>query len=347
MPAINPITIVGGGLAGLALGIGLRQHSVPVLIREAGDYPRHRVCGEFISGQGQSALRNLNLLELFHNAGARVASTSAFFSASKSFPVRALPQPAICLSRFVLDDLLAKKFLHSGGEMVRGLRWQEGELGAGVVRASGRRSRAVENGWRWFGLKAHAQKVNLSADLEMHLVPQGYVGLCRLKNGETNVCGLFRRRKDEPNVSQGIVERLRDKAGSILHERLKFAVWDEQSICAVGGLSLSPRCVRTLDECCIGDALTMIPPITGNGMSMAFESAEIALLPLVAYSKGEISWEAARQAINERCDLHFARRLRVAKWLQRGLFQPWFQTMVLPMALNWNALWKLTFAVTR
>ena len=53
---MKPITIVGGGLAGLTLGIGLRQRGVPVTIWEAGRYPRHRVCGEFISGNGQAVL---------------------------------------------------------------------------------------------------------------------------------------------------------------------------------------------------------------------------------------------------------------------------------------------------
>jgi NADPH-dependent 2,4-dienoyl-CoA reductase/sulfur reductase-like enzyme len=45
MPFAKSITIVGGGLAGLTLGIGLRQRSVPVTIQEAANYPRHRVCG--------------------------------------------------------------------------------------------------------------------------------------------------------------------------------------------------------------------------------------------------------------------------------------------------------------
>ena len=69
MAALKPITIVGGGLAGLTLGIGLRQQGVPVTVWEAGQYPRHRVCGEFISGCGQNVLARLGLLESFRHAG--------------------------------------------------------------------------------------------------------------------------------------------------------------------------------------------------------------------------------------------------------------------------------------
>ncbi|MCB9898586.1 MAG: NAD(P)-binding protein, partial [Planctomycetes bacterium] len=57
----RPITIVGGGLAGLTLGIALRRHDVPVLLDEAGRYPRHRVCGEFVNGRGREVLRALRL----------------------------------------------------------------------------------------------------------------------------------------------------------------------------------------------------------------------------------------------------------------------------------------------
>ena len=58
---MKPVTIIGGGLAGLTLGIGLRQHGVPATIIEAGNYPRHRVCGEFVSGRGQATLARLGL----------------------------------------------------------------------------------------------------------------------------------------------------------------------------------------------------------------------------------------------------------------------------------------------
>src|SRR5271157_5302713 len=79
MSANQRIQIVGGGLAGLTLGIALRQQGVPVTIWEAGHYPRHRVCGEFISGRGQQVLARLGLEAAFHEGGACLAHRAAFF----------------------------------------------------------------------------------------------------------------------------------------------------------------------------------------------------------------------------------------------------------------------------
>src|ERR1035438_30145 len=103
MAGAKSITIVGGGLAGLTLGIGLRQRGARVTICEAGNYPRHRVCGEFINGRGQATLDRLGLREMIDRAGAVSARTTAFFSATQSTAPRPLPSPAICLSRFTPD----------------------------------------------------------------------------------------------------------------------------------------------------------------------------------------------------------------------------------------------------
>jgi len=45
MAEAKRITIICGGLAGLTLGIALRQCEVAVTICEAGHYPSHRVSG--------------------------------------------------------------------------------------------------------------------------------------------------------------------------------------------------------------------------------------------------------------------------------------------------------------
>ena len=346
MTPAQPITIVGGGLAGLTLGIGLRQRGVPVTVWEAGRYPRHRVCGEFISGGGQRSLARLGLLGGLETAGAGAATSAAFFAGKALVAARPLPAAALCVSRFILDDWLAREFQRLGGDLRSGVRWA-GEFGAGVVRASGRRVEPVTDGWRLFGLKVHARGVALDADLEMHFVPAGYVGLCRLLGGEVNICGLFRSAAPVPDLALRWRDWLGGSADSVLHARLAGAKFDDDSFCSVAGLGLRPRRATQRHECSIGDALTMIPPVTGNGMSMAFESAELAVEPLVKFSHGELDWAAAQQEIARACDRTFTARLRWAAWLQRALFQPSARAALLFLAARSERLWRGIFARTR
>jgi 2-polyprenyl-6-methoxyphenol hydroxylase-like FAD-dependent oxidoreductase len=345
MASSRPITIVGGGLAGLTLGIGLRQQDIPVAVWEAGNYPRHRVCGEFISGNGPSVLRRLGLEKLFREAGAIEADTATFISGANRSPVRKLPMPALCLSRYSMDALLAGEFRKCGGVLHRGQRWRSNGEDEGVVHASGREPHPTENGWRWFGLKAHAKNVNLSADLEMHVSADNYVGVNRIDGGEVNVCGLFRARPGEK--SEMGFESLRGKPGSTLHDRLASAKFDESSFCSVAGLSLKPQRAHAKPGCYLGDAITMIPPVTGNGMSMAFESAEIAVGPLSDYSRGEMDWLEAQAVIARDCDVAFAQRLKWARRLQWLMFSPLLMRLPGRIVLGSDRLWELLFAKTR
>ena len=343
----KPITIVGGGLAGLTLGIGLRRQGVPVTVWEAGHYPRHRVCGEFISGRGQESLTRLNVRGLLEQAGARSAATAAFFSTRQSSLPRPLPSRAMCLSRFTMDHALAVEFKKMGGVLREGQRWRDEDFGESIVRATGRRAQAKENGSRWFGLKVHARNVELIADLEMHVSPRGYVGLCRVDGGAVNVCGLFRRRTDEDSAPPTRREWLRGEPGSPLHRRLAAAEFEESSFCAVAGISLRPQRAVMRAECCVGDAITMIPPVTGNGMSMAFESAELAIAPLTAWSRGEMPWAGAQQAVAAQCDAAFGRRLAWAKWLQRMMLMPSLQNVLVRFVTHSEWFWRTAFERTR
>lgn len=367
MIAAKPITIIGGGLAGLTLGIALRQRGVPVTIWEAGRYPRHRVCGEFISGNGLVVLERLGLRAGFEKAGAFQAGTAQFIAGSNRSPVREIP-PALCLSRYEMDRLLAEEFQRLGGELRVGERWNA-PLTEGVIRASGRRPQPTEQGWRWFGLKAHARGVTLNADLEMHISSNSYVGVNRINGGEVNVCGLFRARAGEEGLflksvsgkvgesesgmgtsrvsAESKFELLRGAMGSSLRERLANAEFDDNSFCSVAGLSLQPKRVDGTNELCIGDALTMIPPATGNGMSMAFESAEMAVEPLVAFCRARIPWQQALQKAAEDCDAAFAGRLRWARVLQGLMFSPVTRTSIGALLLRSQTLWDQMFKHTR
>jgi len=131
--------------------------------------------------------------QLLLDAGATFAREAIFFFGRAATPRRSITPAALCLSRFKMDALLAKRFVDCGGELQQKKACRERHFGEGVVRASGRCIQPVDNGWRWFGLKVHARNVNLGADLEMHCLTNRYVGMNRVEEGKVNVCGLFRR----------------------------------------------------------------------------------------------------------------------------------------------------------
>lgn len=343
---MKSITIIGGGLAGLSLGIALRRQDVPTMVYEAARYPRHRVCGEFVSGAGQQAIERLGLVRQLTEAGARLAEDAAFFWPRNSSPPRRLPTPALCLSRYAMDAALADEFRKSGGTLVENHRWRGNAEDEGIVRATGRQSYVYDRGWKWIGLKAHATHVSLSADLEMHVAKNAYVGICQLSGGVVNICGLVRRSARDKTALRP-TEWLRGNQGDTLHERLANAVFEPLSVCAVAGLCLRPTAEQHQNECRIGDALTMIPPITGNGMSMAFEAAQIAVGPLAEYARGHLSWPEAGAEVRRLCVAAFRARLAWAAWLQILLFSPIVRTRVGVHLLGSKTLWNLLFQRTR
>jgi 2-polyprenyl-6-methoxyphenol hydroxylase-like FAD-dependent oxidoreductase len=292
-------------------------------------------------------LRALGLLETLEKAGARRSGTAAFTLGGQACPVRELPQPALCLSRHVLDATLANRFRGLGGDLHCGRRWSKATNLEGQVRATGRRVQPETDGWRWFGLKAHARNVPLAADLEMHFAANSYVGLCRLPDGEINVCGLFRRKTSGPSLPGDSIERLQVELPADLLARMEGAEWDPLSFCSVGGLPFRAVMKPGAGEFCVGDALVMTPPITGNGMSMAFESAGLAVEPLIAYSTGRISWSSACEVAASISWKAFRRRLRVAGWLHAGLFHSATRLWLRPCVGRSDFLWRLLFRATR
>jgi len=349
MKPAEPITILGGGLSGLTLGLLLREQGIPVSVIEAGQYPRHRVCGEFLSGHGQAVLSQLGLLPACFAAGARMAQTARFASDTRSSPVRPLPRPALCLSRHTLDSLLATELIRRGGEVRTGERGDIAADHPGWVQATGRRPSAQVGGWRWFGVKAHADNVTLSADLELHVSANAYVGLCRLAQHRVNVCGLFRRPvrgRETATSDRQPLDWLRGRPGSPRFERLAQAHFVPESLCTVAGLDLRPRRATGQVRFALGDALSMIPPFTGNGMSLALETAHWAAAPLAAYARGASGWDEARAAYGRHFDQHCQQRLRWAGWLQRLLFMPLAPSLLLGLSRN-NFAWRRLFDLTR
>lgn len=299
------ITIAGGGLAGLSLAAGLRLRGVDVTVLEAGAYPRHRVCGEFISGVGRRTLEVLGIEGEFE--GAKRHRSLGWHEKGVLFHQDELQEAAYGISRHELDQRLRRRVEELGGRVETGTRVRP-ERREGWVWAAGRRPCAG----RWIGLKGHVRGLRTATDLEMHGGANGYIGVAGVEDGWVNVCGLFRL--DRSLRVQGrslLLSYLRAGGNHGLAERLGACEWREGSFCAVAGFSLGRQPVIP-GLLTVGDAESMIPPFTGNGMSMAFEAAECALEPLAQWAEGRMAWEDASNRIRFSLRKRFRRRLAAA-----------------------------------
>jgi flavin-dependent dehydrogenase len=341
----HPITIIGGGLAGLSLGIKLRQAGVAVHLHEAGLYPRHRVCGEFISGTGVKILSELLSLPDLQKMS-RLTSSVLLIQGKSALPW-SCPEKAISISRFELDARLSQEFVRLGGNLLVNSRWRGDETTPGLVKASGRRIEMQDEGWRWIGLKAHAEGIELHADLEMHFFENAYIGLCQLLSGKVNVCGLWRTRLPILKLHESWPALLQGDAGSPLQSRFKRAAFVPETFCSVAGLAPTPHSPNPEDPCSVGDAMTMVPPVTGNGMSVAFESSSLAVPSLVSYSKGEIDWPTAKDQIIENSHRHFAKRFSRDALLHRLVMDATLRNLALGALKIWPGFLDLIFRRTR
>lgn len=306
----RPIVIAGGGLAGLSLGIALRRREIPVVLHEAGSYPRHRVCGEYISGVSDAVLDELGIR--VHLSDAERLETARWSDGAGLLSEMTVSARGI--SRWRLDQRLATDFVQSGGELKLASRV---DGGTGIVSAAGRRRRAS----RWVGLKVHVNGLAMASDLEMFAGSNGYVGLARIEDGKVNVCGLFRADERGGGKSVDLLLSTLARGGLLLlAERLRRADLDAASFCSVAGFEPGTQGAA---DFAIGDAAQMIPPFTGNGMSMAFESAALAIEPLVEFASDRISWDEAALACSHRQKKRFRRRMWIACGLHGFLTTRW------------------------
>lgn len=305
---VNTVTICGGGLAGLSLGIALRRRGVPVVVREAGRYPRHRVCGEFISGVSQETLDELGIAESL--ADARPLVATRWFLRDRPVLEADLPCPARGISRYRLDQRLAETLSSLGGELEQGERARP-EGREGLVWAAGRRP---ERDSAWIGLKMHLEGFPREVDLEMHVGEDGYLGLARVEDGRVNLCGLFKRQVVEGRGPELLLAYLRANGLGKLAGTVEQSTCDASSFLGVSAFRLG-RQAHPPELCVVGDAECMIPPFTGNGMSMAFEAAATSVEPLRAWSASESDWTTTCATIRDGLAERFRRRLFTARVL--------------------------------
>jgi menaquinone-9 beta-reductase len=330
VPSQNPITIIGGGLAGLSLGAALARAGATVTLCEAGLLPRPRVCGEFISALKPDTIARLGLAH--HLRDATINRTTGWHAGGRLRWSAHLPEPVPGLSRPVLEARLLEDFISAGGNLRLNTRvtpTEENKNAPGYIWAAGRRPDTASP---WIGLKIHCRNFPVGHDLEVHLGHGGYIGVARIEDGRVNVCGLFRTRPELRGPRETLLLAYAAACGlEKLAERIRTGDSDPASVASISGLDFT-RTWRDDGRVSLGDHLAAIPPYTGHGMALALENAAAALDPLLEYSRGAVEWPQTARMIRHAVAAQQNSRLRWARCLHPWLLHPRRQSLLLALA---------------
>ena len=296
------VTVIGAGPAGSCAAIAAALAGSRVELYDQSRFPRHKVCGEFLSPGIVPELRRLGVWDRF--VASQPASIRRFvLHFGKKRMDAPLPEEAFGLSRYRLDELLLERANEIGVPLIRSRL----ETPAGpVVIAHGRTAPRTATGERrLFGFKAHFEGPASDA-IELYFSGEIYAGVSAIEGGRTNVCGLApeRRLQGFGFDFDGIVRSI-----PALRERLA-PLRRSMDWLATGPLVFRSvlRRPERRDVYAAGDALSFVDPFTGSGI-------------LGAVITGSMAGEYAARGIDSREYLKMCRDRLTAPFHAASLFR--------------------------
>ena len=345
---MKDIIIIGGGLAGLISALRLGRQGIPVIVIEKYTYPRHKVCGEYISMEVHDFLSRENMLP---SVSYPYINKLLISSVKGSSSISELDPGGFGISRFFLENHLFQLGTQAGVNFVfdevtsvnndNVLLKSGAELRSDIIIAAyGKRSKLdrelnrnyITHRSPYAGVKFHAKLENHDPELiALHNFDGGYCGICNVEDGTTNICYLVERDKIK---SAGSIDRLEEKVlfrNPFLKDAFEQADRKFEKPLVINEISFATKTPVEGKIAMIGDAAGMITPLCGNGMSIAIHSAkgisdliirdpQIKAVDLcVAYSK---FWSKT-----------FKNRLQWGRAVQKTLFgRPWASSMAVAIA---------------
>ncbi len=113
----DEVLIIGGGVAGCAVSIALARKGRRVTLIEREPTPRHKVCGEFLSGE---ALEDLHAIGIGVGTLGAVPIDYVRLAAARRAAEAPLPFQAASLTRKALDTALIAEAIAAGVSVERG-----------------------------------------------------------------------------------------------------------------------------------------------------------------------------------------------------------------------------------
>ena len=303
------IIVIGGGLAGLCNAIHLSKMGKKVLLIEKNEYPKHKVCGEYISNE---VLPYLDFLEVNPFDFGAVRINKFQLSTTKSNIISAkLPLGGFGISRYTLDLVLSEKAKENGvtilQDVVLNITFLKDVFQVETkdnntftskitIGAFGKRSlldvkmgrNFIQKKSPYLGVKIHV-KGNFKEDLvALHNFKGGYCGVSKVENNAINLCYItnyatFKQYKNIEDFQEQVVFK-NNYLKEIFHS--SEALFEKPL--SISQISFETKKPVENHILMCGDSAGMIHPLCGNGMSMAIQSAQLASKLILNYFNGEI-----------------------------------------------------------
>jgi flavin-dependent dehydrogenase len=302
---------VGGGPAGVASAIFLRQAGHEVVLVDEARFPRDKICGEGVSPEAWRLLARMGADSAVRALAPRVIRGMKLTSpdgTSFKGEYAGGQEPGFALRRFCLDRALLEAARAAGVEIREGVKARDVVLRDGVVggvvvqpgdgrgapepldarlvvAADGRRSVIARRlgllrehrALRKFAVRGYWSGVQgLTDHGEMHVTRGGYCGIAPLGDGEANVTFVLDHadmRAAGGDLDQFYLQTL--GRWPRLVERLEEADLEGPAR-AIGPLALEARRVSAPGALLVGDAAGFYDPFTGEGVTLAMRGAELA-----------------------------------------------------------------------
>jgi menaquinone-9 beta-reductase len=332
------LIVVGGGPAGSSSAITAARSGARVLLLERGQFPRHKVCGEFVSAESLELLA-----KLLNDAQGGLLSEGIAIPRARVFLDGSILHTEVdpsgtSIARFDLDDALWKSAIVAGVDAHQQTTVQSvsgrspfvvatsaGDFQApAVINATGRwsnltRGTVVANE-KWLGLKGHFAEDDPPASVDLYFFEGGYCGVQPVamrgeaSSGRINAAAMVRA--DVANSLTAVLA---------CHPQLlkRSQSWKPLSE-PVSTFPLIFHRPRTTDGYVLlaGDAATFVDPFIGDGISLAIRSGALAAESLLPFLRREISLSDAVAHYSHAYTQRLAPVFRASSTIRRLLKMP-------------------------
>jgi flavin-dependent dehydrogenase len=287
----------------------LSKAGVAVIVIEKNEYPKHKVCGEYISNEVFPYLKWLGLdLESLRPTWIKKFEFSTINGKTINCE---LPLGGFGISRYALDAFLCNKALDNGCKIIHDTvdtivfkdnqfsvtTSKKGVYDAEIVLgAFGKRSNIdvkldrnfIKVKSPWLAVKAHYSGDFPNDLVGLHNFKGGYCGVSKVENNIVNICYLadyqtFKKHNNIEEYQSKVVSKNPKLKVIFDNHRLIF-----DKPLTISQISFEKKTPIEKHILMIGDTAGLIHPLCGNGMAMAIHSAKIASELIVTYFNNDI-----------------------------------------------------------